>query len=45
LKRPFGSAKALTYFAEITASGTGFGKEIGQGSARLTKNTAIQIYQ
>ena len=37
IEAPFGSAKALTYFAEITASGTGFGKEIGQGSARLTK--------
>ncbi len=33
---PFGSAKALTYFVEITAKGEGFGKEIGQGSKRLT---------
>jgi aldehyde:ferredoxin oxidoreductase len=32
----FGSAKALTYFAEITAKGEGFGKEIGMGSKRLT---------
>ncbi|MBK6471421.1 MAG: aldehyde ferredoxin oxidoreductase family protein [Betaproteobacteria bacterium] len=31
----FGSAQALTYFAEITARGEGFGKEIGQGSKRL----------
>ena len=33
----FGSARALAHFAEITAKGEGFGKEIGQGSARLTK--------
>jgi aldehyde:ferredoxin oxidoreductase len=33
----FGDAKALAFFAEITAKGEGFGKEIGQGSARLTK--------
>jgi aldehyde:ferredoxin oxidoreductase len=33
----FGSAKALAHFAEITAKGEGFGKEIGQGSARLCK--------
>ncbi|ACB34084.1 Aldehyde ferredoxin oxidoreductase [Leptothrix cholodnii SP-6] len=33
----FGDAQALAYFAEITARGEGFGKEIGQGSARLTK--------
>ena len=32
----FGSAEALAYFAEITAKGEGFGKEIGQGSKRLT---------
>ena len=32
----FGSAEALTHFAEITAKGEGFGKEIGQGSKRLT---------
>jgi aldehyde:ferredoxin oxidoreductase len=31
----FGSAQALAYFAEITAKGEGFGKEIGQGSRRL----------
>jgi aldehyde:ferredoxin oxidoreductase len=34
---PFGSARALVHFAEITAQGVGFGKEIGLGSARLTK--------
>jgi len=33
----FGSAQALAHFAEITAKGEGFGKEIGQGSARLTR--------
>ncbi len=33
---PFGSARALVHFAEITAKGEGFGKEIGQGSKRLT---------
>jgi aldehyde:ferredoxin oxidoreductase len=33
----FGSAQALAHFAEITAKGEGFGKEIGQGSARLCK--------
>lgn len=32
----FGSAQALVHFAQITADGTGFGKEIGLGSARLT---------
>ena len=32
----FGSAAALAHFAEITAKGEGFGKEIGQGSKRLT---------
>ena len=32
----FGSAQALAHFAEITAKGEGFGKEIGQGSKRLT---------
>ena len=36
IEAPFGSAKALTYFAEITARGEGFGKEIAQGSKRLT---------
>lgn len=34
---PFGSAAALAHFAEITAKGEGFGKEIGQGSKRLTE--------
>jgi aldehyde:ferredoxin oxidoreductase len=33
---PFGSAAALAHFAEITAKGEGFGKEIAQGSKRLT---------
>ena len=33
----FGSAQALAHFVEITAKGEGFGKEIGQGSARLCK--------
>lgn len=33
----FGSAQALAHFAEITASGEGFGKEIGMGSKRLTE--------
>jgi aldehyde:ferredoxin oxidoreductase len=33
---PFGSARALVHFAEMTAQGVGFGKEIGLGSARLT---------
>lgn len=32
----FGSAEALTHFAEITVKGEGFGKEIAQGSKRLT---------
>jgi len=32
----FGSAQSLAHFAEITAKGEGFGKEIGQGSKRLT---------
>ena len=36
IEAPFGSAKALTYFAEITGQGEGFGKEIAQGSKRLT---------
>ena len=31
----FGSAQALAHFAEITAKGEGFGKEIGMGSKRL----------
>ncbi|MBX9793022.1 MAG: aldehyde ferredoxin oxidoreductase family protein [Burkholderiaceae bacterium] len=34
---PFGSAAALAHFAEITAHGVGFGKEIGMGSKRLTE--------
>jgi aldehyde:ferredoxin oxidoreductase len=33
----FGSAQALAHFTEITVKGEGFGKEIGQGSARLCK--------
>ena len=36
IEAPFGSAKALCDFADMTANGTGFGKEIGQGSKRLT---------
>ena len=32
----FGSAEALAYFTEITVKGEGFGKEIAQGSKRLT---------
>ena len=36
IEAPFGSAKALTYLAEMTARGEGFGKEIGLGSKRLT---------
>jgi aldehyde:ferredoxin oxidoreductase len=32
----FGNAKALTYFAEITVKGEGFGREIAMGSKRLT---------
>jgi len=36
IEAPFGSAKALAYFAEITGKGEGFGKEIGLGSKRLT---------
>lgn len=31
----FGSAKALTWAAEVTASGEGFGQELGLGSRRL----------
>ena len=33
----FGSPQALAHFAEITAKGEGFGREIGEGSARLTR--------
>jgi aldehyde:ferredoxin oxidoreductase len=32
---PFGSTKALAHFAEITARGEGFGKELALGSKRL----------
>ena len=32
----FGSAQALAFLAEETVNGRGFGKEIGQGSKRLT---------
>lgn len=32
---PFGSAEALARFAEMTANGEGFGKEIALGSARM----------
>jgi len=35
IEAPFGSAKALTYLAEQTARGEGFGREVGQGSKRL----------
>ncbi|MFP8835332.1 aldehyde ferredoxin oxidoreductase family protein [Hydrogenophaga sp. XSHU_21] len=37
VEAPFGSAAALAAFAEMTGKGEGFGKEIGMGSARLTK--------
>lgn len=33
---PFGSPEALCEFVDMTAKGVGFGKEIGQGSKRLT---------
>ncbi|MDP1692647.1 MAG: aldehyde ferredoxin oxidoreductase family protein [Burkholderiaceae bacterium] len=36
LESPFGSAKALCELADMTANGVGFGREIGQGSKRLT---------
>lgn len=36
VKAPFGSAEALTKLAEWTCNGEGFGKEVGQGSKRLT---------
>jgi aldehyde:ferredoxin oxidoreductase len=36
IEAPFGSAEALCKLAEMTARGEGFGKEIGQGSKRLT---------
>ena len=35
IEAPFGSAEALIKMAEMTASGEGFGKEIGTGSKRL----------
>jgi aldehyde:ferredoxin oxidoreductase len=35
IEAPFGSAKALAFLAEQVAAGTGFGKEVGQGSKRL----------
>ncbi|MCE1237335.1 MAG: aldehyde ferredoxin oxidoreductase family protein [Hyphomicrobiales bacterium] len=37
IEAPFGSAKALTFLAEKTATGEGFGKEMGLGSKRLTE--------
>jgi aldehyde:ferredoxin oxidoreductase len=36
IEAPFGSAQALAFFVEATAKGEGFGKEIAQGSKRLT---------
>lgn len=36
IEAPFGSAEALCFFADATGKGEGFGKEIGQGSKRLT---------
>ena len=36
IEAPFGSAKALAFLTEETIYGRGFGKEIGQGSRRLT---------
>jgi len=36
IEAPFGSAAALAFLAEETIHGRGFGKEIGQGSKRLT---------
>lgn len=35
IEAPFGSPQALTFLAEITAKGEGFGKEMGLGSKRL----------
>ena len=35
VEAPFGSAQALLELTHMTAEGRGFGKEIGQGSARL----------
>ena len=37
LKLTWGSAEALTKAAELVGKGEGFGLELGQGSARLTK--------
>lgn len=36
IEAPFGSAQALAFLVEETVNGRGFGKEIGQGSKRLT---------
>jgi aldehyde:ferredoxin oxidoreductase len=36
IEAPFGSAKALAFLVEETVNNRGFGKEIGQGSKRLT---------
>jgi len=36
IEAKFGSAQALAFLAEKTVKGEGFGKEIGQGSRRLT---------
>jgi len=36
IEAPFGSAQALAFLTEQTVNGVGFGKEIGQGSKRLT---------
>ncbi len=36
IEAPFGSAHALAFLTEETIYGRGFGKEIGQGSKRLT---------
>ena len=36
IEAPFGSSAALAFLAEETIHGRGFGKEIGQGSKRLT---------
>ncbi|MBU6193405.1 MAG: aldehyde ferredoxin oxidoreductase family protein [Burkholderiales bacterium] len=35
IEAPFGSARALCELADMTATGQGFGKEIGMGSKRL----------
>ena len=35
MEAPFGSAEALVKLAQMTATGEGFGKELGLGSARL----------